>query len=130
MLTDNSGANAAEYALIMALGAVFIIGGLIMMSTSLKKPLTDIAVCLADAASCADVVSAAGSLSGLGDETNPGAGSGGANSPNAGQNNPGGKGGGKGKGQGGGQGNGQGVGQGGGQGGGQGNGQGAGQGGG
>ena len=156
MLKDESGANAVEYALIMALAAVFIIGGLLTLSSAIREPLADMAVCLADPANCANIVLAGGideqggesggdggnSLSGLADETNPGAGGGSANSPNKGQNNPGGKGAGKGNGKGGGQGlargggqglargGGQGLGQGGGQGLGQGGGQGLGQGGG
>ncbi len=35
LLRDNRGANAVECALIMALCAVFIIGGLILMSTQM-----------------------------------------------------------------------------------------------
>ncbi len=115
MLKDESGANAVDYALIMALAAVFIIGGLLTLSSAIREPLTDTAACLADPANCANNVLASGineqggesgnSLSGLADATNPGAGGGSANSPNPGLNNPGGKGAGKGNAKGGGKGN-------------------------
>ncbi len=152
VLKDESGANAFEYALIMALAAVFIIGGLLTLSSAIREPLTDTAACLADPANCADIVLAGdideqggesggdggNSVSGLADETNPGAGGGRANSPNPGLNNPGGKeagegnakGGGKGNAKGGGKGNAKGGGKGNAKGGGQGLGQGGGQGGG
>ncbi len=52
VLKDNSGANAVEYALIMALGAVFIIGGLILMSTEMGSLFNSMGECLGDVVNC------------------------------------------------------------------------------
>ena len=60
LLKDESGANAVEYAITMVFAAVFIIGGLLSMSTGLKKPLTDMAVCLADVDNCINVTGGGG----------------------------------------------------------------------
>ncbi len=49
---DESGANAVEYALIMALVAVFIIAAIILMSTEIANLFNQMAVCLADAVNC------------------------------------------------------------------------------
>ncbi len=95
LLKDESGTNAVEYALTMVFGAVFIIGGLLTLSPAIREPLTDVAVCLADAANCASGDTGGGNgggnddnRSGLGDGTNPGQGGGTGNSPNKGNNNP------------------------------------------
>ena len=52
LLRDDSGANAVEYALIMALGGVFIIGGLILMSTELGAHFNSMAECLGQPTVC------------------------------------------------------------------------------
>ncbi len=108
VLKDNSGAIALEYVLIMVFAAVFIIAGLRTVIPVLNVPFSAVAVCLADIPNCASVVSAwidgeagdpvgntggdgGGNRSGLGDETNPGVGDGSANSPNEGEDNPGGQ---------------------------------------
>ncbi len=52
LLRDNRGANAVEYALIMALCAVFIIGGLILMSTQMGSLFTAMGDCLSEPAVC------------------------------------------------------------------------------
>ncbi len=52
VLTDESGANAVEYALIMALVAVFIIAAVILMSTEIGNLFNAMAACLADAVNC------------------------------------------------------------------------------
>ncbi len=52
MLRDKSGANAVEYALTMALGAVFIISGLILMSTELGAHFNSMAKCLGQPTVC------------------------------------------------------------------------------
>ena len=52
LLKDESGANAVEYALIMALCAVFIIGGLILMSTQMGSLFNSMKDCLAEPAVC------------------------------------------------------------------------------
>ena len=49
LLKDDSGANAVEYAFIMALCAVFIIGGLILMSTQIGNLFNAMKNCQADA---------------------------------------------------------------------------------
>ncbi len=108
VLKDNSGAVAIEYVLIMVFAAVFIIAGLRTVIPVLNVPFSAVAVCLADLPNCASVVSAwidgeavvtvaddggdfgGNNRSGLGDGTNPGAGSAAANSPNEGVFNPGG----------------------------------------
>ena len=51
-LKGKSGANAVEYALIMALCAVFIIGGLILMSTQIGSLFNSMADCLGELATC------------------------------------------------------------------------------
>ena len=76
VLKGNSRATTLKCVLTMTLVAVFIIGGLLTMSTALKMPFSDVAVCLADAANCANVIDGGGKRSGLGDGTNPGVGSG------------------------------------------------------
>ncbi len=52
LLKDDSGANAVEYAFIMALCAVFIIGGLILMSTQMGSLFDSMADCLGEPAVC------------------------------------------------------------------------------
>ncbi len=52
LLRDNRGANAVEYALIMALCAVFIIGGLILMSTEMGSLFNSMGQCLSDVVKC------------------------------------------------------------------------------
>ncbi len=52
LLRDKRGANAVEYALIMALVAVFIIGGLILMSTQMGSLFNAMGECLAEPAVC------------------------------------------------------------------------------
>ena len=52
LLRDKSGANAVEYALIMALCAVFIIVGLILMSTQVGSLFNSMASCLAEPVVC------------------------------------------------------------------------------
>ena len=52
LLKDESGANAVEYALIMALVAVFIIAAVILMATEIGNLFNSMATCLADAVNC------------------------------------------------------------------------------
>ncbi len=52
LLKDQSGANAVEYALIMALVAVFIIAAVILMATEIGNLFNSMAACLADAVNC------------------------------------------------------------------------------
>ncbi len=52
VLTDESGANAVEYALVMALVAVFIIAAVILMSTEIGNLFNAMAACLSDAVNC------------------------------------------------------------------------------
>ncbi len=52
LLEDESGANAVEYALIMALVAVFIIAAIILMSTEIANLFNQMANCLSDAVNC------------------------------------------------------------------------------
>ncbi len=52
LLKDESGANAVEYALIMALVAVFIIAAVILMATEIGNLFNAMANCLADAVNC------------------------------------------------------------------------------
>ncbi len=52
LLRDQSGANAVEYALIMALVGVFIISGVILMSTEIGTLFNSMAACLSDAVNC------------------------------------------------------------------------------
>ncbi len=51
-LRDKSAANAVEYALIMALVAVFIIAGVIAMSGAIGTLFNSMAACLGDAVNC------------------------------------------------------------------------------
>ncbi len=52
LLRDDSGANAVEYGLIMALVAVFIIAGVLAMSGALGAMFNAMAQCLNDATIC------------------------------------------------------------------------------
>ncbi len=52
LLKDEDGANAVEYALIMALVAVFIIAAVILMSTEIGNLFNAMAACLSDAVHC------------------------------------------------------------------------------
>ncbi len=52
LLRDESGANAVEYALIMALVAVFIIAAVILMATEIGNLFNAMANCLNDAVNC------------------------------------------------------------------------------
>ncbi len=52
LLKDEGGANAVEYALIMALVAVFIISGVILMSKEISSLFNAMASCLSDAVNC------------------------------------------------------------------------------
>ncbi len=52
LLRDRGGANAVEYALIMALVAVFIIAGIIAMSGAIGALFNSMAACLGDAVNC------------------------------------------------------------------------------
>ncbi len=52
LLRDKSGANAVEYAVIMALGAVFIISGLILTSTEMGSLFKSMGQCLGQPAVC------------------------------------------------------------------------------
>ncbi len=52
LLKDESGANAVEYALIMALVAVFIIAAVILMATEIGNLFNSMARCLSDAVNC------------------------------------------------------------------------------
>ncbi len=52
LLKDESGANAVEYALIMALVAVFIIAAVILMATEIGNLFNAMATCLSDSVNC------------------------------------------------------------------------------
>ncbi len=52
LVKDESGANAVEYALIMALVAVFIIAAVILMATEIGNLFNAMAACLSDAVNC------------------------------------------------------------------------------
>ncbi len=52
LLRDKGGANAVEYALIMALVAVFIIAGVLAMSGAIGTLFNSMATCLGDAVNC------------------------------------------------------------------------------
>ncbi len=52
LLRDKGGANAVEYALIMALVAVFIIAGVLAMSGAIGALFNAMAACLGDAPAC------------------------------------------------------------------------------
>ncbi len=56
VLKDEDGANAVEYALIMALVAVFIIAAVILMSTEIANLFNQMAICLSDAVNCSAAV--------------------------------------------------------------------------
>ncbi len=52
LMKDDSGANAVEYGLIMALVAVFIIAGVLAMSGALGDLFNAMANCLNNATAC------------------------------------------------------------------------------
>ena len=52
LLRHKGGANAVEYALIMALVAVFIIAGVLAMSNAINTLFNSMSVCLSDAPNC------------------------------------------------------------------------------
>ncbi|MCH8092917.1 MAG: Flp family type IVb pilin, partial [Proteobacteria bacterium] len=52
LLRDKGGANAVEYALIMALVAVFIIAGVLAMSGAIGNLFNNMATCLSNAPNC------------------------------------------------------------------------------
>ncbi len=52
VLRHKGGANAVEYALIMALVAVFIIAAVVAMSTAIGTLFSNMATCLNDAPNC------------------------------------------------------------------------------
>ncbi len=52
LVKDKRGANAVEYALIMALVAVFIIAAVILMATEIGNLFNAMAACLSDAVNC------------------------------------------------------------------------------
>ena len=52
LLRDKGGANAVEYALIMALVAVFIIAGVLAMSGAIGNLFNNMATCLNNAPGC------------------------------------------------------------------------------
>ncbi len=52
LLRDKGGANAVEYALIMALVAVFIIAGVLAMSGAIGTLFNSMATCLSNAPDC------------------------------------------------------------------------------
>ncbi len=52
LLRHKGGANAVEYALIMALVAVFIIAGVLAMSGAIGTLFNNMASCLGDAPAC------------------------------------------------------------------------------
>ncbi len=52
LLRDEAGANAVEYALIMALVAVFIIAGVLAMSGAINTLFNNMAECLTDLPNC------------------------------------------------------------------------------
>ena len=52
LLRDKGGANAVEYALIMALVAVFIIAGVLAMSGAIGNLFNNMATCLSNAPGC------------------------------------------------------------------------------
>ena len=52
LLRHKGGANAVEYALIMALVAVFIIAGVLAMSTAIGTLFNNMATCLTNAPAC------------------------------------------------------------------------------
>ena len=52
LFRDKGGANAVEYALIMALIAVFIIAGVLAMSSAIGALFNSMASCLGDTPGC------------------------------------------------------------------------------
>ena len=56
VLKDESGANAVEYALIMALIAIFMVVAVILMATELGNLFNSMAKCAADVVNCAPSV--------------------------------------------------------------------------
>ncbi len=52
LLRDKGGANAVEYALIMALVAVFIIAGVLAMSGAIGNLFNSMSTCLSNAPDC------------------------------------------------------------------------------
>ncbi len=52
LLRDKRGADAVEYALIMALVAVLIVVAVILMATEIGNHFNQMAACLSDAANC------------------------------------------------------------------------------
>ena len=56
VLRHKGGANAVEYALIMALVAVFIIAAVIAMSTQIGTLFNNMATCLSDAPICNETI--------------------------------------------------------------------------
>ncbi len=52
VLRHKGGANAVEYALIMALVAVFIIAGVLAMSGAINTLFNNMSVCLSNAPAC------------------------------------------------------------------------------
>ncbi len=52
LLRDKGGANAVEYALIMALVAVFIIAGVLAMSGAIGNLFNNMGTCLSNAPNC------------------------------------------------------------------------------
>ena len=56
LLRHKGGANAVEYALIMALVAVFIIAGVLAMSGAIGTLFNNMATCLSDAPNCTTAV--------------------------------------------------------------------------
>ncbi len=52
LLRDKGGANAVEYALIMAMVAVFIIAGVLAMSSAVGTMFNNMATCLAASLNC------------------------------------------------------------------------------
>ncbi len=52
LVKDKRGANAVEYALIMALVAVFIIAAVILMATEIGNLFNNMAACMADSVNC------------------------------------------------------------------------------
>ncbi len=51
-LRDKGGANAVEYALLMSLIAVFIIAGVVAMSSSISTLFNNMATCLGNVPGC------------------------------------------------------------------------------
>ncbi len=61
LLRHKGGANAVEYALIMALVAVFIIAGVLAMSNAINTLFGNMALCLKDAPACTTALFKSGS---------------------------------------------------------------------